>query len=37
MVGPDRLPSDVVQFVNESIDSIEQLDLLALLINSSHR
>lgn len=26
MAVPDGLPSDVVQFVNESIDSIGQLD-----------
>ena len=37
MAVPDGLPSDVVQFVNDSIDSIEQLELLAMLIESSHR
>ena len=37
MAVPDGLPSDVVQFVNDSIDSIEQLELLVMLINSSHR
>jgi len=37
MAVPEPLPPDVVQFVHESIDSIEQLELLALLIESSHR
>ena len=37
MAVPDRLPSDVVQFVNENIDSIEQLELLVMLIDTSHR
>lgn len=37
MAVPDGLPSDVVQFVNDSIDSIEQLELLMMLIDSSHR
>ena len=37
MVVPDALPSDVVQFVNDTIDSIEQLELLVMLIESSDR
>jgi len=37
MAVPDGLPSDVVQFVNDSIDSIEQLELLVMVIESSHR
>jgi hypothetical protein len=37
MAVPDGLPSDVVHFVNDSIDSIEQLELLVMLIDSSHR
>jgi len=37
MVVPDALPSDVVQFVNDTIDSIEQLELLMMLIESSGR
>jgi hypothetical protein len=34
---PDDHPSDVVQFVNEAVDSIEQLDLLVMLIESLDR
>ncbi len=37
MAVPEGLASDVVQFVNDSIDSIEQLELLAMLIDSSQR
>ena len=37
MVVPEGLPSDVVQFVNDTIDSIEQLELLVMLIESSDR
>ena len=37
MAVPEGLPSDVVQFVNDSIDSIEQLELLVMLMNSSQR
>jgi hypothetical protein len=37
MVVPDGLPPDVVQFVNDTVDSIEQLELLVLLIESSDR
>jgi hypothetical protein len=37
MAVPEGLPSDVVQFVNDSIDSIEQLELLAVLVDSSQR
>jgi hypothetical protein len=37
MVAPDGLPSDVVQFVNDAVDSIEQLELLVMLIESSDR
>ena len=37
MVAPDALPSNVVQFVNDTIDSIEQLELLVMLIESSDR
>jgi hypothetical protein len=37
MVVPDGLPSDVVQFVNDTVDSIEQLELLVMLIESSDR
>ena len=36
MVIPDGLPSDVVQFVNDAVDSIEQLELLVMLIESPH-
>ena len=35
MAVPDGLPSDVVQFVNDRIDSIEQRELLVMLIESS--
>ena len=37
MAVPDGLPSDVVQFVNDTVDSIEQLELLVMLIESSLR
>ena len=37
MALPDRLPSEVVEFVNETVDSIEQLELLLMLIESSDR
>jgi hypothetical protein len=37
MVVPDGLPLDVVQFVNDTVDSIEQLELLVMLIESSDR
>jgi hypothetical protein len=37
MVVPDGLPSDVVQFVNDTVGSIERLDLLVMLIKSSDR
>jgi len=34
---PDGLPSDVVQVVNDTVDSIEQLELLVMLIESWDR
>ena len=37
MAVPDSLPSDVVQFVNDNVDSIEQLELFVMLIESSNR
>lgn len=37
MAVADRLPSAVVEFVNETVDSIEQLELLLMLIESSDR
>ncbi len=37
MVVPDDLPSDVRQFVLDTLDSIDQLELLAMLIAAPHR
>jgi hypothetical protein len=37
MSVPDGVSSDVVRFVNDTVDSIEQLELLAMLIESSDR
>ena len=37
MAVPDGLPADVVQFVNDAVGSIEQLELLVMLIESSDR
>ena len=37
MAVPDGLPADVVQFVNDALGSIEQLELLVMLIESSDR
>ena len=34
---PDGLSADVVQFVNDAVRSIEQLELLVMLIESSDR
>jgi hypothetical protein len=37
MVVPEGLSPDVVQFVNDTVDSVEQLELLVMLIESSGR
>jgi hypothetical protein len=37
MVPPEGLSPDVVQFVSHAVDSIEQLELLAMLVGSSGR
>ena len=37
MAVSDRLASHVVEFVNDSVDSIEQLELLVMLIESPNR